>query len=161
MSAFQIPLAPLPPAAGAISGDLVSLPAWHSPIPGSFWFDQVGAAAIPPNGSANAVVVAAQTIPSGYSAIVKRLANIAQYGGFVDASGWLIWQILIDDYAVNNYQAITAQLALINNPAETFIEVPGGSTVSWVVQSAVQAPPGGAQTVCRLSGWYWPVSMQG
>lgn len=148
-----------PPNSVEISGMPVALPPWYAPIPGSQWFDAVAQAAIPANGAANAITVVSQTIPTGYTGIVRRIANVALYGGFVDGSGWLIWQIFIDSNTVMNYESITAQLGAINNPSETFIEVPDGSTVSWIIQSAVQPPPGGAETICRLSGWYWPSSM--
>lgn len=160
MSNSPISLVSPPPNAAEISGQQIALPAWFTPIPGSQWFDAVGLVDVPANGAA-AVTVVSQTMPSGYTGIVKKIANEALYGGFVDGSGWLIWQIFVDSNAVMNYQDITAQLGALSNPSDTFIEVPSGSTVSWLIQSAMQPPPSGAQTLCRLSGWYWPSAMEG
>jgi hypothetical protein len=160
MSNLPIPLIGPPANAVEVWGTPVALPPWFAPIPGSIWFDATAIVNIPANGPANVVTVVSQQIPPGYSGLVRKIANVALYGGFVDGSGWLIWQIFIDNFAVRNYGNITAQLGATNAPSETWIEVPSGSTVSWLVQSAIQAPPGGAQTVCRLSGWYWPSAME-
>jgi hypothetical protein len=158
MSSLTLPLVSPPASSSDVAGSPISLPPWFTPPTGSIWFDAVGLAAIPALGQPAATVVS-QTIPTGYSGLVWMLANVAQYGGFTDGLGWLIWQILNGSNAVQNYQNVIAQLGALDAPQRTFIEVPGGNTVSWTVQSAVQAPPSGAQTLCRLTGWYWPTTM--
>jgi hypothetical protein len=160
VSSSQLSLIVPPAASSQVSGTPIVPPPWSAPITGSSWFDAVASANVPANGAA-AVTVVSLTVPSGYSGVVRKISNVALYGGFLDGSGWLIWQIFIDSATVRNYENITAQLGSTNAPSDTFIEVASGSTVSWMIQSAIQPPPSDAATICRLSGWYWPTSMEG
>lgn len=151
------PIIPLDPPVLEDAADVrpVALPEWNFPTRDSVFFDRVGFNALPAN-LAPAVVVVTFTMPPGYDGVVRWMSNVALGAGFIDGSGDIIWQILRDGQAVEDYENMLAQLGTLPIPTDTFILVEENSTIQITVATANNPPAGRATSGCRLKGWRWP-----
>src|SRR6185437_1643565 len=78
------------------------------PPPGSQSFYPELSIPIPIVGSGN-ITVLSFVVPIGYDGVINAINNNFTGGGFINGSGDLVWQILIDGRAVRNYDAILTE----------------------------------------------------
>ena len=144
-----------PTADQAAAREPIELPVHNFPSRDSLFFDRVGVIATPALGLTASVVAFA--MPSGYTGVVHWLSNIFLGAGFTDGSGNIIWRVLRDAQAVEDYENITAQLGTLPVPTDTFILVGENQTVEITVTTVV-LPGGGTSIGGRLKGWRWPTT---
>lgn len=145
-----------PTAEQASQREPIELPVWDFPSWDSKFFDRVGVIATPAVGPVDTVVVSF-AMPPGYTGVVRWLSNIFLGAGFTDGSGNLIWRVLRDGQAVEDYENITAQLGTLPIPTDTFIPIGENQTVSITITTIV-LPGGGTSIGGRLKGWRWPTT---
>jgi hypothetical protein len=142
-----------PTAEQAAQREPIELPVYNFPSWDSLFFDRVGVIATPALGATATVVAFA--MPAGYTGLVRWLSNIFLGAGFTDGSGNLVWRVLRDAQAVEDYENITAQLGTLPIPTDTFIPVQENQTVSITITTVV-LPGAGTSIGGRLKGWRWP-----
>jgi hypothetical protein len=102
------------------------------------------------------VVVAQLTVPIGYNGVIKKIENNLTGGGFVNGSGDVVWQILIDDVPIKNYDSILTERGDPNSPAGiNSIAIYSGQTISYVVNH-VSNPTLTGFTIAALVGYFFP-----
>jgi hypothetical protein len=60
------------------------------------------------------------TVPKGNNGFIRRIANVFVGGGFVDGSGGIVWQILLDqtkNIVAPGFNNIVASLGSVSNPS--------------------------------------------
>lgn len=102
-------------------------------------------------------------VPAGRSGVINRLANevVGAGGGggagWVNGSGQLVWQILINGAVVKNCENIVAQLGTVAAPSEIpFIRLRENDLVQLTVTNVSINPPAGQRIGGRMQGWYYP-----
>ena len=88
---------------------------WVEPPDGSVPYDQAGSVALPNVGDP-AVVVTQYVVPDGYDGIINAYSWNFVGGGFTDASGDIVVQVLRNGAAVRNYDNITVQKGTVGIP---------------------------------------------
>lgn len=102
-------------------------------------------------------VVLAKKIPQGYDGVIRRISNNFTGGGFVQASGQLVWRIALDNQVVRNYGNIQVEMGSISHPRETDgILVRAGQVVRYYVTCTDGALIGGTKIICCFAGYIWP-----
>jgi hypothetical protein len=147
--------APVSPGSG-MTPDLVDLPS-NSPPPGHRNFNQPGVIALPAIGAGETSVVSL-TVPLGWGGgVINYIANTTNVGGFIDGSGALIWRVRLNhNQYVKNYDKVLVRLGVPPFPGDTNIILVSGDFIEWTVTNISQVG-GGAQVMCFLRGWFWPV----
>jgi hypothetical protein len=95
------------------------------------------------------------TVPRGYDGVIEYLGNYLTGGGFVDASGDLVWRILADDRAIKNFGNITTQLGNLLNPSPIRIRIYSGQVIKFTLSHIANAALDD-QCICLLKGYYYP-----
>ena len=97
------------------------------------------------------------TVPDGYNGVIKKIENNLTGGGFVDGSGDIIWQILLDDIPAKNYDTILTERGDPNAPVGISpIFIFSGQTISYVVNHLNNATLTG-YTIAGLVGYFFPI----
>jgi hypothetical protein len=123
---------------------------WLQEPPGAVSFDEQNGVAVAA-GQLN-VTVLEMTVPQGFDGVINYLSNNA--AGFTDFSGDLVWQILINNKPVRNFQNIRAQKGTVQQGrAVSPIRIFSGDVIDYTVSS----PNAFAGTViCSLNGYFYP-----
>jgi hypothetical protein len=102
-------------------------------------------------------IIVSQLIEPGYNAIIRAYANNFVGGGWVEGSGSVLWQIVIDSAPAPGYDSIPASLGSPANPVyhPCGIRVMEGQTVSLLVTN-VSVVLAGQLSGGRLMGYYYP-----
>lgn len=129
---------------------------WIDEPPGSIPFDEQGVVnltGVPAPGVTQPVVIF--TVPQGYDGVINHISNNATDPAFVDGSGDLIWNILINGRPIRNFGNILVQKGtLAQGRIVSPIRLFSGDVVSYTVQFAAGALTG--QVVCSLAGYFYP-----
>jgi hypothetical protein len=128
---------------------------WLDEPPGSIPFDEQNTIAIPVTPGAD-VPVLVMTVPHGYDGIIRWISNnvIGETPAF--ASGNLVWKININGRPVRNFGSISQQKGTVYQGREISpIRVFSGDVVVYTVQLTTGTTLSG-QTVCSLTGYYYP-----
>jgi len=144
---------------GATAPMPVELPARLFPPLNWLNIDQLNYVALGALGGPNAVIISFQ-VPIGYNGVIKKIGNNFVGGGWVEGSGAVVWQVLVDGApppGANSYNAILGSLGSPASPTE----LPGGfriyenQVVTLVAQNATVVVAG--QLVGgRLVGYLYP-----
>ena len=98
-------------------------------------------------------------VPNGYQGVINQLGNNFVGGGFVDGSGALIWQLLIDGVPYPNFENIIASLGNPANPSLIgAVQLRERQRVQLVVKN-VAVVTAGQLIGGRVSGYYYPLDL--
>lgn len=151
--------APVPgndPETGGPDYAPVQKPPWNERPAAGESFSPAATVALPAVGATSTIVQF--TVPKGRSGVIDRIANqLLAGGGWVDGNGDLVWQIVINGVPVKNYEAIVAQLGLVQAPSEIApIRLRENDVVKLTVTNVALGVVGGQLIGGRLGGWYYP-----
>ena len=106
---------------------------------------------------AGKATIVSQLIEPGYNAIIRAYGNNFVGGGWVEGSGAVTWQILIDNAAVPGYDLILGSLGSPANPTyhPCGFRVMEAQTVIFQVTN-VSVVLAGQLSGARLVGYYYP-----
>lgn len=126
------------------------------PPPGSQSFYPESSISIPAVGAGN-VPVLSFIVPIGYDGAINAINNNFTGGGFVNGSGDLIWQILIDGRAVRNYDAILTERGLPGQAVDISpIQIFSGQLVEYVINHANNTLLANGYIICAVKGFNYP-----
>ena len=98
-------------------------------------------------------------VPNGYQGVINQMGNNFVGGGFVDGSGDLIWQLLLDGVPYPNFENIIASLGSPANPSLIgAVQLKERQRVQLIIKNigvVVNAQLIGG----RLSGYYYPLEL--
>lgn len=98
-------------------------------------------------------------VPNGYQAVINQMGNNFVGGGFVDGSGSVVWQLLIDGVPYPNFENIIASLG---NPAAPSligaVQLRERQHVQLVVNN-VSVVVAGQKIGGRVSGYFYPLDL--
>jgi hypothetical protein len=98
-------------------------------------------------------------VPNGYQGVINQMGNNFVGGGFVDGSGNLVWQLLIDGVPYPNFEDIIASLGNPANPSLIgAVQLRERQHVQLVVEN-VAVVTAGQLIGGRLSGYYYPLDL--
>jgi hypothetical protein len=130
------------------------LPVENYPPPQAIPFNPATYVALPAIGATATILDV--LVPAGMSAIVKRLGNNFVGGGFVDGSGNLVWQVLVNGVPARNFENIIASLGNPAVPSDIgFIRGKQQQHIKLTVKN-VGVPVNGQLVGGRFSGWFYP-----
>lgn len=152
------------PPEGVSSQPLGSIPnpaatqrrVWLDEPPGSIPFDEQATLGIPVTPGVD-VPVLVMLVPQGYDGIIKWVSNNVINATPPFLPGNLIWKIEINGRPVRNFGSILQEKGTIYQGREISpIRVFSGDTVTYTVQLAPGGPAMTGETVCSLTGYYYP-----
>lgn len=98
-------------------------------------------------------------VPNGYQGVINQMGNNFVGGGFVDGSGNLVWQLLIDGVPYPNFENIIASLGNPANPTLIgAVQLRERQHVQLVVNN-VAVVVAGQLIGGRLSGYFYPLDL--
>lgn len=98
-------------------------------------------------------------VPNGYQGVINQMGNNFVGGGFVDGSGGLVWQLLLDGQPYPNFENIIASLGNPANPSVIgAVQLRERQHVQLVVKN-VSVVTAGQLIGGRLSGFYYPLEL--
>jgi hypothetical protein len=129
---------------------------WLDEPPGSVPFDEQNTASIPLAGGVDKAVVT-MVVPQGYDGVIKWISNNVDHSVPPFNAGDIVWKIMINGRPVRNFGNILQEKGSIAQGREISpIRIFSGDVVTYTVaQSAANTVTGG-DTVCSLSGYYYP-----
>lgn len=152
------------PPEGVSSQPLGSIPnpaatqrrVWLDEPPGSIPFDEQGTLSIPVTPGVD-VPVLVMVVPQGYDGIIRWVSNNVINATPAFLPGNLIWKIEINGRPVRNFGNILQEKGTIYQGREVSpIRVFSGDSVSYTVQLPASSPGITGETVCSLTGYYYP-----
>lgn len=144
-----------PTADEAAAREPIELPIQNFESMDSLWFERVAVIPLPALGVTARVV--SFSMPPGYTGVVRAFSNVFLGAGFKDGSVDIIWRILRDAQAVEDYESITWQNGSMPVGKQTFIIVGENQTIEITVTTVV-VPGGGIDIGARLEGYRWPTT---
>jgi|SRR5579864_8774543 len=103
-------------------------------------------------------------IPVGHNGVIKKVANNFVGPGFVEGTGAIVWQILVDGApppGATSYDNILDSLGAVSNPTEIAgFRVYENQTLTVVVKNIGVVPQAGQASGARLIGWLYPREME-
>lgn len=137
------------------------LPVQNYMAPGGEPFEFAAGVTIPAIGATATVV--SFTVPRGRNGYIRRIANVFVGGGFVDFSGGLIWQILLDqtkNVVAPGFDNIVASLGAVSNPTMVDgIHVMENNLVALIVKN-ISVVVSGQEIGGRLGGSFHPIPQE-
>lgn len=98
-------------------------------------------------------------VPNGMQGVINQMGNNFVGGGFVDGSGNLQWQLLVDSVPYPNFENIIASLGNPANPSLIgAVQLRERQHVQLVVKN-VAVVTAGQLIGGRLSGYYYPLEL--
>jgi hypothetical protein len=98
-------------------------------------------------------------VPNGYQGVINQMGNNFVGGGFVDGSGSIVWQLLIDGVPYPNFENIIASLGNPANPSLIgAVQLRERQRVQLVVKN-VSIVVAGQLIGARLSGYFYPLDL--
>lgn len=108
---------------------------------------------------AAAAIILDFIVPNGYQGVINQMGNNFVGGGFVDGSGNLVWQLLIDGVPYPNFENIIASLGNPANPTLIgAVQLRERQHVQLVVNN-VAVVVAGQLIGGRLSGYFYPLDL--
>lgn len=102
------------------------------------------------------VVVIDFLVPEGMHGVIRKIGNVYVGTGFVEGSGDLKWQIIVNGAVVRNYENILASLGSVVQPSEIAgILIKEQQEVQFVLTN-MNLAVGNATVGARMSGWHYP-----
>jgi hypothetical protein len=142
----------------AVPTQPVRRPLWVDPPDNWQNIDQLGYVALPAIG-AQANIIQFQ-VPAGYNGVIRKIANNYVGGGWIEGSGSVVWQILVDGApppGANSYSAIVGSLGSPANPVEiSGFRIFENQVITVVVEN-VSLVAAGQLAGARLIGWLYPI----
>jgi len=116
-----------------------------------------GGAAPYPAAGAGPEVILQYTVPTGFIAVIKKLAIVHIGGNPPDFTGNVVWQVAVDFAGVRGLNQLLSQVGTLAAPADEQIVVIENS----IVQVLVTIPTGkvspNATTAASIGGWIYPL----
>lgn len=129
---------------------------WLDEPPGSVPFDEQGSLAIPTTPGVD-IPVLVMLVPQGYDGVIKWISNNAIGTTPPFLPGNLIWKIEINGRPVRNFGNIVQEKGTIYQGREISpIRVFSGNQVTYTVQLSAAGVLSGGETICSLTGYYYP-----
>jgi hypothetical protein len=139
----------------------VRLPLWVNPPDQWENLDISGYVALPAE-AAQAVIVTFK-VPQGRNGVIKKIANNLIGGGWVEGSGTINWQILVDGApppGASSYDSILDSLGAVPSPTEIAgFRIYENQTVEVVINN-VSVVVAGQLAGARLIGYLYPREME-
>lgn len=131
----------------------------HTPADSHPFVNSSAAAVQYPAPGAAAVAILAYTVPYGQVAVIRLLAIVAIGGGFIDASGGVIWRCLLNGQGIDGLENITAQIGSLQSPVPVQLVLQENDifTVTAEVPAGQDPLPPTATTTARIFGWTYPL----
>jgi hypothetical protein len=127
---------------------------WINPPDGSVPYDAADSQPLPAVGST--VVIVSFTVPDGYDGVINAYSWNFVGGGFTEASGDIIAQVLRGSAAIRNYDNIKVQKGTVGIPRNISpIRVFSKQVISIVINHAANALLNG-DVVGSLVGYFYP-----
>ena len=134
-------------------------PPWVHPPPDFLAFDPVKAIATPALSAVDSVVLSFP-VPQGWDGVIRGLSHNYSGGNLQQASGAIVWRVLIDGVAARNYDAMVAEFGSPQVPRPIWgIRIYGNQLVQYVVNLPLatgfiaDAP---SNIICGMQGWIYP-----
>lgn len=147
-------------AAQQQSAQLIELPSRLAKPADWLNVDQSNYIALPAE-SAQADIISF-TVPQGYNGIINGVANNYVGGGWIEGSGAVIWQILVDGApppGAVSYGSILGSLGSPANPTRIAgFRITENQVVTVVAQNVSITPVSGQLVGARLLGYLYPTS---
>ena len=153
------------PPEGSISLPLGSVPnpaatqrrVWLDEPPGSVPFDEQDTLTPIPVTPGVDTTVLQMIVPQGYDGVIKWISNNVLMQTPLFVSGDLIWKININNRPVRNFGNIRQEKGTIFQGREISpIRIFSGNVVTYTVQLTPGSSLSGGETVCSLTGYYFP-----
>jgi len=98
-------------------------------------------------------------VPNGYQGVINQMGNNFVGGGFVDGSGNLVWQLLVDGQPYPNFENIIASLGNPSTPSVIgAVQLKERQHVQLIVKN-ISVVVAGQLIGGRLSGYYYPLEL--
>jgi len=141
----------------------VRKPLWIDPPDQWENLDLLNYVALPAVG-AQATILTFQ-VPVGRNGVIKKVANNYVGAGWLEGSGTLVWQILIDGAppaGANSYASILASLGSPANPVEiSGFRIYENQVLTVIIQNVAPGiVPAGQLCGARLVGYLYPKEME-
>lgn len=136
--------------------DFQLAPPWVEAPQNFLSFDEAGTVALPAAPSVDTTILSL-LVPDGYDGIIKTISLNFAGGGFVQASGTIVWRLLADGQAIRNYSNITSEKGSPEQPRAISggIRVFSGQLITAVVNHVSDVTLTG-DVVATLGGWFYP-----
>lgn len=129
---------------------------WLDEPPGAIPFDEQATLPIPTTPGVD-IPVLVMLVPQGYDGIIKWISNNAINTAPPFLPGELVWKIEINGRPVRNFGNILQEKGTIYQGREISpIRIFSGNTVTYTVQLTSSSTLTGGETVCSLTGYYYP-----
>lgn len=96
-------------------------------------------------------------VPDGYDGLVDQYSCNFTGGGFINASGDLVWRITQDNKTVKNYESILTERGDPNIPQGIDkLRIYSGRLVQFLVNHANNNLLSNGYIICALAGYFYP-----